>query len=76
MWKPLMADEMLKSFDMRKKYGSDKVENYRWMVPNDYRNEGYYYNNVNRNGHLNPRHTKPGKYGYNRNQAVASMGNL
>jgi len=46
------------------------------MVPNEFKKEGVYYNAFNRNGHLIPKHTKPGKYGYNRSEVIESLGNL
>ena len=71
-----MADEMIKSFDMRKYNSEKKIENYKWMVPNDFKRDGYYYNVFNTHHHLNPTHTKPSKYGYNRSEAVQKQGNL
>lgn len=48
------------------------------MVPNEFKHQGTYYNSMNKHFHLNPKHTKPGKYGYNRDQALSqpSMSNL
>jgi len=76
MWKPLMADQMLESFDIRKRDPGLNIENYRWMVPNDFRQSGHYYNALNKHHHLNPKMTKPNRYGYNRSNVLEKHGNL
>ena len=76
MWKPLMAEEMLKSFDMRQRNSEAQLENYKWMVPNEFKNTGFYYNTFNKHHHLNPKHSKPSKYGYNRSEVLQRQGNL
>lgn len=76
MWKPLMADQMLKSFDLRKRQSEQKIDSYKWMVPIDFRERGHYYNAYNKHHFLNPKMTKPGKYGYNRSEELEKHGNL
>ena len=76
MWKALQGEDMLKSFDVRNRKPAVKIDNYKWMVPNQFKDAGHYYNAHNNHWHLNPKHTKPGKYGYNRADAINSMGNL
>ena len=46
------------------------------MVPNEFKKEGFYYNSFNKHHHLNPKYTKPGKYGYNRSEVINRHGNL
>lgn len=46
------------------------------MVPNEFKNQGYYYNAYNQHHHLNPKLTKPSKYGYNRSEVLERQGNL
>ncbi len=41
MWKPLQANEMMKSFDLRERVNiNKKIDNYNWMIPIDFRKDG------------------------------------
>ena len=77
IWKPMMKSEMMKNFDIRNRVNFDKkLDNYTWMIPIDFRQKGMYYNVQNKHHYLNPKTTNPGKYGYNRAEALERNGNL
>ena len=60
---------MLRSFDPKNRR-QDNVENYTWIIPPAFGNEGFYYNSFGKHGVLNPKNSWPGKYGYNRKEAI------